>query len=245
MGIGANPWTPIYNNIKVGELLAMIQQTTGYVMYCDAMGNYQYEPFLRSTPAGVPKRVFRTRDIMDTNLGLVQYAAERVTFSTKDVRNKIGLLGIDAYGPGALDPILKKFEDSASISSAVGSQPINYVGFPQTFFWIDSRFVSYPFALASAQRIYDMLRQPTIEVTFQCTGGQPDLYVMDWIVMEHWRSGLTGFPATAADLPLFVTGVALSMTQTPQGPLLTTQVTARYIDPDLAESLTLTTTPPE
>lgn len=237
LGIGANPWTPIYANIKVGELLGMIQQLTGYVMYCDSYGVYQYEPFLRSTPVGVPKRVFRVREVMDSNLGFPQYASASVTFTTRDVRNKVALLGLDAFGNGNLDPIVAKFEDTASIDSPVGSQPINYCGFIQPFAWMDSRFASFPFALASAERLYKILRQPGIEVSIVCTAGQPDVFVMDWIVLEEWRSGLTGPAATAEDLPLFVTNVQLEYKATEKGPMLETRITARYIDPSLAEDV--------
>jgi hypothetical protein len=237
LGIGANPWTPVYENITVGQLLANIQKYTGHVLYCDAYGVYQYEPFLRSTPAGVPKRVFRSHDILDSNLAPVQFNGERVTFSTRDVRNIIALVGIDAFGPGNIDPIIAKLQDDASIYSAPGSQPINYVGFKQPFAWIDSRFASFGFATNSAERLFKILRQPTIEVSFRATGGQPDLFVMDWIVLEHWRSGLTGFPAGVGDLPLFITGISTTYQKGRGGEEIVSTITARYLDPTLAEDV--------
>jgi hypothetical protein len=212
----------------------MIQKLVGYVMYCDAYGVYQYEPFLQSTPAGTPKRVFREHIIADSNGAPVQFISPpKIVFSNEQTRNKLALIGIDAYGPGSLDPIAVKREDSASISSPVGSQPINYLGYVSPMIIIDPKFYSYDFAVRAADRIHNFLRLPQIEAYF-ANHGQSDLYVMDWVVVEGWRSGLTNFPATAADLPLFVVSTRTELSVTDRGYMATTQSAAMYIDPVLA-----------
>lgn len=197
VGVGSMPWTPISRQLMVGELMASIQALTGYILYVDAFGRWQYEPFLRPA-GGTPKRVFRQSTPYDAKGGLTALWGLKTTISTMDVRTTIALVGIDAMSPtGPLAPIIYRKEDAAAIDSPVGSQPMNYVGRRKLFAMIDSRFASLKFTKDSGDRIYRIMRLPSIRVEFTCWG-QPDLYPMDEIVVEDWRSGLTDFPATDA-----------------------------------------------
>lgn len=197
-GLGTVPWTPIARDLMIGQLLSSIQSLTGYIAYVDAFGVLQYEPFLRAA-GGTPKRVFRQVEPYDTKHGLTGIWSMQTTISTRDVRTTIALVGIDAMSPvGSLEPIVYRKEDAAAIDSPVGSQPMNFVGRRKVFAMTDSRFASLQFTKDSGDRLYRIMRLPSITVRFTCYG-QPDLYPMDEIVVEDWRSGLTGYPATDAN----------------------------------------------
>ena len=84
---------------------------------------------------------------------------------------------------------------------------------------MDSRFASEGFTLKSAKALFDWMRQPSVTVTFQCWP-QYDLFPMDMIYVDDWRTGLLG-------VLLFI----LSMTQTtPLHGLVNCTITARYLD---------------
>jgi hypothetical protein len=74
-----------------------------------------------------------------------------------------------------------------------GAEPANYLGFPRSFIWVDSRFANMAFASLSADRLLQMLRIPEITVEFDCLM-QPQLYPMDVILIGESRSGMAGIP---------------------------------------------------
>jgi hypothetical protein len=234
IGIGSNPWTPITRGMTAGQLLSMIQQVTQFVLYADSLGMWQYLPFLRDA-TGNPKRIFREYYPYDSNFGLTQMWDVEVVTSTADVRNEVIILGIDAYNPVSyLDPILVARRDLDSINAPSGEQPANYVGWKKNFAMVDSRFATHKFAEQTAEKLFNQMRQPSIQVAFTCWG-QPDIYPMDFIAIEYQRSGISGFPAVLTPtskntIPLFVTGITTNITRTSRGTLTpTSRITARYI----------------
>ena len=241
VGVGSNPWTPIARSMTIGQLLAMIQQLTQFVLYVDALGKWNYEPFLRTTTGIGPLRVFREYYAYDANQGLTQMWDVSVTVSNADTRNEIILVGIDAYNPVSfLDPILSSKRDELSISALPAQQPVNYIGWKKNFSMVDSRFATSDYARKTAEKLYKTMRQPSVMVSFSCWG-QPDLFPMDMIGVEYTRSGINSqFPAVLLQdnpsnntIPLFVTKVTTDLTRTGTGKLTpTTRVEARYIPLD-------------
>ena len=179
MGAGMHPWTPVNRTMSVLALMDQVRKTTGYLLYFDAYGALHYEPFLPifNWLLG-PRRIFSpvpsaTATARDATGGLTEIWDLQVSSDVSEVKNQTLLVGIDSEKSWGV--IASKLEDSASISSPAGSQPVNYKGYKAPFIWMDSRFANEGFALRSSYRLYYWLRQPAITVTFTCWA-QPDLF---------------------------------------------------------------------
>lgn len=230
IGVGSQPWTPIDRRISASQLLATIQSVTGYVLYADAYGVMQYESFLRAGTA-TPKRVFRERYPYDTKHGLTTMWGLSTTISTADTRNVVAVVGMDIFNPAGsrLDTTDYRKVDEASISSLPGAQPANYVGWRKIFAMLDTRFASAALTRSAAERQFAIMRLPQIVCSFTCWG-QPDLYPMDQIAVEDWRSGLTAYPATEADwLVLTITRMSTRLESLNGAIMPVSQITAQYI----------------
>lgn len=225
MGAGMHPWTPVNRTLPVLSLMDQVRKTTGYLLFFDARGYLRYEPFLPIFQyLGGPKRIFTPWSGTDWQGGQTEMWSLSVSTDVTEVRNQTLLVGIDSEQSWGI--IASKLEDAASISSPPGLQPINYKGYRSPFVWMDSRFANEGFALRSASRLFLWLRQPAITVTFSCWA-QPDLFPLDMIWVQDWRSGIAG-------LPFFIMSMT---TDTPSHGIPRTTITARYLDPMLISGM--------
>lgn len=227
-GPGMSPWTPINRTLSTIQLMEYVRKTTGFLLYFDAWGLLHYEPWQPLTTFGYgPKRIFQPTPAdgfgnVDSDGGYVDCHSLQVHTSVADVRNQTVLVGIDAMD--GWEPIVVKYEDGASITSAPGAQPANYKGYKAPLVILDSRFANFGFATRAAYNIFRWVRQPTIEVSFT-TWVQGDLYPLDLIYVNDWRSGIAG-------MPLYVMSVTNTISVLAQGKAIQqAQVTARYLDP--------------
>lgn len=226
LGDGGRPWTPINRTLSVLELLDTIRKLTGYLLFIDEHGRFRYEPWIPASPAA-PKRIFTEvapPGGADASGGLTEMWNLRSSLSTRDVRNQLVLVGIDAYGDNWV-PIVTKREDAASISSPPGSQPKNYVGYRKSMVFMDSRFARADFASSSATRLFRWLRQPSAVVSFT-TWMQPDLYPMDVIYVNDAKSGIQ-------NIPYYVLNMSNTLSLLGGRIAMQSQITARYFDPTL------------
>jgi hypothetical protein len=226
MGAGMHPWTPVNRTLSVLSLMEQIRKATGFMQYFDTQGYLHYEPFspINSYLAGV-KRIFTHTAFpsytgRDWQGGLTEIKNLSISSSVRDVRNQTLLIGVDSEHSWGV--IGSKLEDAPSISSPAGSQPVNYKGYKSPFVWMDSRFANEGFALRSSLSLFRWLRQPAITATFECWP-QYDLYPLDMIYIDDWRTGALG-------IPFFI--MSMSMTSVSHG-LPPCTITARYLDPFL------------
>jgi hypothetical protein len=219
MGQGNNPWTPVNRGLSVLQLMDYVRKVTGYLLFFDPSGILHYEQWVPANP-GAPTRVFEETPAQADDLA--EISSLYTTVSTRDVRNQLLTIGIDPWNADA-EQIVLQSEDAASISSPVGSQPVNYVGFRSPMLWMDARFANRDFALQANWRMFRWLRQPSYVVQFT-TWAQPDLYVMDCIRVIDLKGNYSS-------LPLYVVG--MSTTYSTLGGNITTRstITARYLDP--------------
>lgn len=194
MGEGMRPWTPRNRESSVLALMDYIRKPTGFLLYFDAQGYLRYEKWI--PPAlSAQKRYFtegQTTAGATEGDGLTEYFNLTLCSDIEPVRNQILLLGINPWDP-RWSLILNKREDVASIYAAPGSEPKNYVGYKKPFVWVDSRFADATFASQAADRLYEMLRIPGLDVSFEAWA-QPDVYPMDVIFVDCHKSGSEGVP---------------------------------------------------
>lgn len=225
--IGFRTWTPINRNLPVRDIVGAIQKLTGFLLYVDAAGYFQYAPFIFNTEP-VPKKIFRPYGTVASDSGfpnLDEMFGMNFHASTRPVRNRVALIGLDPYRARE-STILRTRKDEASISSPVGSQPKNYVGYPKDMVWMESRFANAPFAEKSLKRIYNIVRQP--EYTVNVSGWlQPDLFPLDRIAVDD--EGVMN----TSETPFFVFSIVneLMMREGPEGVLQSCTLSGRYIDP--------------
>jgi hypothetical protein len=191
MGFGMNPWTPRNDTVPIRALMDYVRKPLGFLLYFDAQGYLRYEKWIPEL-AGAPKQVFTEGASGFDGSNLSEFWGFSGTASTQSVRNRVLLIGLDPFSSG-WNPIVCRREDSASINALPGAEPANYLGFPRSFIWVDSRFANMAFASLSADRLLQMLRIPEITVEFDCLM-QPQLYPMDVILIGESRSGMAGIP---------------------------------------------------
>lgn len=191
LGDGMRPWTPRNREMNVLALMDYIRKASSYMLFFDAQGFLRYEPWI--PPELAPqKRLFTEGTTGISGEGLTEYFRMTLRSSVDDVRNVIVLLGIDAFDP-RWSLLIEKREDTASIFAAPGFEPKNYIGYRKPFVWTDARFADPDFAAEAADRLYQILRIPGLDLTFECWM-QPDLYPMEVIYIEEPTSGATGVP---------------------------------------------------
>lgn len=235
IGVGSQPWTPIDRRMSVSKLAAAIQQVTGYILYADCFGVIKYERFLRNA-SDTPVRVFRQTYPFDEKGGLTAIWNLDTTISTADTRNVVAVVGLDIYNPAGsrLDVTDYRLKDEPSISSPPGSQPANYIGWRKVFGMLDSRFASQALTRAAAERMFAIMRLPSITTRFSCWG-QPDIYALDPIVIEDWRSGVTGYPAAEGNwLIQRVMSISTSLQARPGGLMPVSNIMAMYIPDEVS-----------
>lgn len=192
-GTGNRPWTPRNRTMPIIDLLNFIRKPTGFLNYIDNKGLLQYHKWVPFAPG----TVFRTFNLNDSD-NLDGFWDFRLRVSTKNVRNRILLVGIDPFAD-FYNVLISKREDSYSINAPLGQEPPNFVGFPQTMVWVDPRFASPEFVSTSADRILEMLRIPLVEAQFS-TWMQPDLFPMDVVYLNEHKTGVL-------NIPLYVMGI--------------------------------------
>ena len=188
MGSGMNPWTPRNRNLPLRELADYIRKPTGFLLYIDSQGYLRYEQWLPNFP-GVPKQVFTESATGLDGENLSEFLPDfNLDVDLTEVRNRVLLIGVDAYGEQGWSPLVCKREDMPSIYADPGSEPFNYVGYPRTFLWEDYRFATPAYASTSADRLIAMLRWPGIRPRWR-SWLQPQLYPMDWVALQESRTG--------------------------------------------------------
>lgn len=193
-GNGMHPWTPRDRTLPIMDLMQYIRKATGFVLFMDAYGLLRYEPLI--PPADVPvTKVYRATADYGYGQGGGQFneiASLMLRNSTKDTRNQVVVIGIDAYSAD-WSPIVQKREDSASIYTAMGdTPPQNYCGYPKPFIWMDSRFANQGFASAAADNIFAILRLPDQQVRLESAWLQPEVFPMQVIQVDYPRANSLG-----------------------------------------------------
>ena len=190
-GIGMTPWTPRNRSMPVLELMQSIQKLAGFLLYADEFNVLQYLEWIPSDPLQ-PKRVFTYADTGYDGANLDAIWSLTGESSTRETRNQIVIVGIDANKPG-WDVLVVKREDKDSIDAPPSQQPRNYCGKKKPLVWMDSRFADLPFATKSADRLYRTLRIPSYTVNFT-THLQNDLFPLDVIWVNDPKTGTFGIP---------------------------------------------------
>jgi hypothetical protein len=155
---GANNW----------DNIGRIAKQFGYYYFFDNFGRLQFDKFeLRNSP--VAYRIFNVVDnILD---GAVPSPGSAVMNGSIDrdltqVRNKVTIMGIDAYG-GKWDPLISHRTDENSIynfsqSTALDLIGGNFLGFENAFVWVDSQFATLDYASDAADAAFEILKVPSI-----------------------------------------------------------------------------------
>lgn len=191
LGDGMRPWTPRDRENSVLALSNYIRKPAGFLLFFDAQGFLRYEPWI--PPSLAPQvKLFTEGPTGTDGENLTEYFHMTLRSSIDDVRNQVLLIGINPYD-ARWSLLIAKREDTQSIYAAPGSEPKNYVGYKKPFVWTDARFADPAFASDSATRIFQMLRIPGLEVTFE-TWMQPQIYVMDVVYINEHKSGVSGVP---------------------------------------------------
>jgi hypothetical protein len=222
-GTGMHPWTPIDRTLPILALLQPIQKVTGYLLYVDAFGFFRYEPWIPPSAIG-PKRTF-TETATDgwgqPGGALTEMFDLTITSSTDSTRNQTILVGIDAFGP-EWAPIVEKRRDEPSIFTAPGDlPPRNHISYPKSVIWTDARFANPQFASDSADRLHAMVRLPDYTANFSCWL-QPDLFPMDVIYVDDWKSNSLG-------VPFYVLSVVNRMSVLGDNLTLRSQIGGKYL----------------
>ena len=202
-GIGMHPWTPRDRTMSVGALMDFLRKTSGYLNYIDAYGFARYEPWI--PPSQVPvTRIFG--EVADDGYGYPGGAVNEI-FSmsagcgTVNTRNQTIVIGIDAYGQ-EWAPIVEVRTDEASIfTDPYTTPPRNYKGYPATAIWTDARFANEEYASAAADYMHAINTLPDYDVTID-TWMQPDIFPMQSIMVDDWKSNSLG-------VPFYITNVRL------------------------------------
>lgn len=218
VGIGFRPITPINRTLSVTDLLDPIRKYTGNMVYIDSDGLVQYRPWIPPLTEA-PKKVFT----MYANEDLTEMFSMRATSSTLSVRNVVALIGLDQYRTDE-NLIIETRRDDLSISSPI-PQPKNFVGYKKPMILTDSRFANGPFASDSADRLYNIMRQPeyTVDIT---SWAQPELFVMDTIIADD------GCISNIRDIPFYVFGIVNTWAVGPSGVLQQSSMNGRFLDPE-------------
>jgi len=218
-GDGGQPWTPRDRTIPAITLAEMIRRVTGFVLFVDSYGYLQYYQFIP------PDQQTPVMTYSMYNTGTQQNPDEMFGFSfrasTRDTRNQLALVGIDAYGPD-WSPIVEKREDMNSIFTPPGYiPPANYCGYKKPLVWMDSRFANSDFASKAADQIFAIADLPD----YTCSVNawlQPGVYPMDVMMVDYPRANTFGIPFVVTEVSnvLSLAGSNLVMQSTLNGKLL-------------------------
>jgi len=220
MGEGGKPLMYFPPGTPAWGAMLRIRKLVGYVMYFNALGRLRYYPWVRTSP-GPFKRVYHeVYSPVEGNTGELTHFAYRR--STATIRNTFTILGVDAYGP-LWRPVIAHRGDWRSIYDP--SAP-NYVGFRKPAAWSDTQFTNPEYADDAAQRIFDLLRLPSEEVSFGLALGDPEIFPLDVIAVVEYKS-----PVLAGGIPkaFFVTAVQHEMEMGMQHSRYTTVINGRWI----------------
>ena len=188
-GDGLHPWTPRDRTLPIIQMMQMIRQVTGFLLFFDAYGYLRYEPLIPQ-PADMPKRIYKLQadDAFGYGGGAVnEMGPLSFRYSTRDTKNVTIVIGIDSYGTD-WSPIVAKRQDDASITTQPGDPvAFNFKGFPAQVIWMDSRFANLDFANRAADNIHAIVRMPEIS-SQNNLWLQPDVFPMDLIYVVDPKS---------------------------------------------------------
>jgi hypothetical protein len=181
---GEAPWTTI---TRTGKQF-------GYVTYFDVYGKHHFETFQLPVNA-VPYRIFNMIDSIETGFDFAATATGvfngSVDRNLMEVRNRVTILGIDAYGE-TWSPIIAHLVDEGSIyndsNTGMGVTQGNYLGYAQDFVWADSQFATLQYATDACQRIFNIIVNPSItaNINVWC---QPDIFPGTCVALNDRRTG--------------------------------------------------------
>lgn len=218
---GQTPW----------QNLDRIGKQAGYLRYFDRYGKFSFEKFeLHSTT--LPYRIFSIVDNVKLGVYGVHDSAifsGSVNRDLTTVRNRVTLIGIDAYGP-LWNPIVAHRSDEDSIYTPANDvfeiTQANNIGMPMGFVWIDSQFANTDYASSTADAIFDLVRYPSITGRFT-SWLQPDLLVGQRLGFDDVRTG--SYDAYSGN---FLEFMLVGLTHEIQlGSAATTSMQCRFIPP--------------
>lgn len=203
VGSGMSPWTPRNRSMTLYDCLMHVRSATGFVMYFNAAGYFDYHQWVPPTLLGVPAatKTFTEGETGPDGANLTGFWGCEHNISTDNVRNVVVLVGVDAFSRGTWAPIVVRQEDAFSIGDPTAA---NYVGWKQPFVWTDSKFASLSYATEVAQRALAYMRVPEIEVSFE-TYLQPTIFPMQVVYVQEAKSGYSA-------VPFYVTNTQKTMT---------------------------------
>lgn len=186
---GNRTWSLSYRSLSVRQAMSEIQKVTGYLLYVDELGVLQYKAWIpASDQHSAVRRVFRKMPSDSYEVLPTEIQNLDVYVTNRDVRNNIAVIGINASYEGAVgdqswQPIVVIAEDQPS-QGAEGVKPYNYVGYRKDHVLKDARFANVDFARDTAVRLYNLERQPTMQVSFRTAFLQPDLFPLMYVMVE-------------------------------------------------------------
>lgn len=221
MGTGGSPLMSFQGGASPWQILSRIGKPRGFMRYFDVFGKLHYEKFKPEVP-GAPVRWFQARD-KDTSNPIsdpptVAIFNGQVNRDLLEVRNKVTIIGVDAFGP-MWNPIVAHRVDELSIDcpsmTIFDPTVFNFVSFDNGLVWMDSIFANEEFAYAAADETFNWLRYPAITAQFS-TWMQPDIFPGSWIGINEWKSGLTdGISRVSMALLVMSIGHHIHMGQPP------------------------------
>lgn len=183
VGTGGYPLMKAPGGESGWATMSRIGKQWGYYYFFDNYGRFNFDKY-ELVNANAPYRVFTIVDGLygGTNPTPTDAVLNGVVDrNLLDVRNRIVVVGIGAYSReyGGV-PILAYRTDQGSIEAPGAQTGLdftqgNYLGFPNYFTWADSQFATYRYIEDAAQRLYDVMRIPsvTLGMTTWC---QPDVF---------------------------------------------------------------------
>jgi hypothetical protein len=185
---GNRTWSPAYRSLSVRQAMFEIQKTSGFFLFVDELGILQYKAWISAVDQNsAVRRNFQK--IPSDNYEVLPTEIQNLDIyvTNRDVRNQIAVIGINATYEGSTgdqswQPIVVIATDEPSIS-AIGTKPYNYVGYRKDHVIMDARFANVEFARDTAVRLFNLERQPTMQVSFRTSFLQPDLFPLMYITV--------------------------------------------------------------
>src|SRR5262249_21834153 len=128
-----------------------------------------------------------------------------------EVRNHVTVIGVNAWGP-LWDPIVSHRWDEGSIFGAGGTiwdgTQNNFVGFENSFVWMDSQFASLEDSSDAADATINVLKLPVIDSDYTLWP-QIDIFPGMWVAYYDRRSGAYD---AATDSPFYLSFFVITHT---------------------------------
>ena len=233
MGRGGTPLMKSPAGGSAWQFLGKIGKEAGFIRYFNEYGNLEFKKFLPSAPS--PWHPYRTFDVVDGSLQggdlmpseLSAFFDGTVERDVTQVRNKVTVIGVDAYFPMWLPKVTHRSDDASvdyPITDIWAPQTPNYVGFENPFVWVDSQFAVPEFASDACDAMFAVMRLPAVSAGHSCWL-QPDIYPGKWVGFSDARSGLYDRSYTGYYIPMMVEGMSHHVAK---GQVPTSRIRSRF-----------------